>query len=46
MSGIKYNPNAKTTVQTRKTIKESDESIESLAKRFNLTPTTVLKWKH
>ena len=42
---VKYHTNAKTTVQTRKIIKESDETIESLAKRFNLTKTTVSKWR-
>ena len=46
MSGIKYHPNAKTTVHIRKIIKESNEPILSLAKRFNLTKTTVSKWKH
>ncbi len=46
MPGIKYHPNANTTVHIRKIIKESNEPILSLAKRFNLTKTTVSKWKH
>ncbi|HOV33527.1 MAG TPA: hypothetical protein PLX23_09215 [Candidatus Hydrogenedens sp.] len=46
MAGIKYHTNAKTTVQTHKIIKESKETIESLAKQFNLTKATVSEWKH
>lgn len=45
MSGIKYHLNAKTTVHICKIVKESNEPIESLAKRFNLMKTAVPKWK-
>ena len=43
---ISYHRNAKTTVQMRKMIKESPESIEKLAERLNLNKNTVLKWKN
>ncbi|HOV32840.1 MAG TPA: hypothetical protein PLX23_05700 [Candidatus Hydrogenedens sp.] len=46
MSGTRYHRNVKTTIQIRKMINKSKESIELLEKRFNLTKTTVLKWKH
>ena len=44
MPGIKYHPNAKTTVHIRKIIKESNEPILSLAKLYNLTKATVLNY--
>ncbi|HOV34010.1 MAG TPA: hypothetical protein PLX23_11690 [Candidatus Hydrogenedens sp.] len=46
MSLIKYHPNTKTTVHIWKLIRESKENIESLVKRFNLSKTTISKWKH
>jgi len=36
---------ATTTIAIRKAIKESKESIEKLAKRYNLNHRTVIKWK-
>ncbi len=43
--GKKYHPNAKTTIQMRKMIKESKQSVAELARRLGLSPTTVRKWK-
>jgi transposase-like protein len=37
---------AKTTPKIRKEIFESSESIVRLAKKYNLNPKTILKWKH
>ena len=37
---------AKTTPKIRKEIHESKESIVKLAKKYNLNPKTILKWKH
>ncbi|MCX8000878.1 MAG: leucine zipper domain-containing protein, partial [Leptospiraceae bacterium] len=45
MAGIKYHPNAKTTVIIRKMIKESHEPISKLAQKLGVTPNTILKWK-
>lgn len=42
---IQYHPKAKTNIHLRRLIKESSESIRVLAKRLNLNPKTVLKWK-
>ena len=45
MSNILH-PNAKTTPRIRKEIQESKESIAKLAKKYNLNPKTIFKWKH
>ncbi len=37
---------AKTTPKIRKEISESKESAAKLAKKYNLNPKTILKWKH
>jgi transposase len=37
---------AKTTPKIRKEIFESKESVAKLAKKYNLNPKTILKWKH
>ena len=37
--------NAKTTLRTRKEIQKSEESIRKLAKKYNVTTSTVIKWK-
>ena len=37
---------AKTTPKIRKEIFESSESVAKLAKKYNLNPKTILKWKH
>ena len=42
---ISYHKNAKTTVQMRKQIKASSETIEALAERLHLNKNTILKWK-
>lgn len=42
---IKLHKNAKTTLATRKQIKNSDKSINYLAKKFNLSWNTVERWK-
>ena len=44
--GILYHKNAKTTIHTRRQIKESSETIEALAKRLCLNKNTILKWKN
>jgi len=44
--GIMYHKNAKTTIHTRRQIKESSETIEALAKRLCLNKNTILKWKN
>src|ERR671923_898869 len=36
---------ARTTAALRRTIQQSQESIAKLAKRYNLNPKTVAKWK-
>ena len=36
---------AKTTKQVRKAIQDSKESIIKLARRYDLNPKTVQKWK-
>ncbi len=36
---------ATTTIAIRKAIQESDESIQKLAKRYNINHRTVIKWK-
>jgi SAM-dependent methyltransferase len=46
MGGITYHSNARTTIQIRKDIQQSNESMESLAERYNLNKDTILKWKH
>jgi len=46
MGGITYHSNARTTIQIRKDIQQSNESMESLAERYNLNKNTILKWKH
>jgi hypothetical protein len=38
--------NAKTTPKIREEIRDSQESIASLAKRLSLNPKTVMKWRH
>lgn len=38
--------NAKTTIRIRKEIQESKESVLKLAKKYNLNPKTIQKWKH
>ena len=43
---IKLHKNAKTTMAARKQIKDSIESINYLAKKFNLSWNTVEKWKN
>ena len=43
---IKLHKNAKTTLAVRKLIQSSDESINYLAKKFNLSWNTVEKWKN
>lgn len=43
--GSVHHANAKTTVRVRKEIQESKESIAKLAKRYNLNPKTVAKWR-
>lgn len=43
--GSVHHANAKTTVRVRKEIQESKESIAQLAKRYNLNPKTVIKWR-
>lgn len=37
---------ATTTHAIRAAIQQSKESISTLAKRYNINPKTVLKWKH
>jgi len=46
MGGITYHSNARTTIQIRGDIQKSNESMESLAQRYNLCKSTILKWKH
>lgn len=46
MGGITYHSNARTTIQIRREIQSSNESMESLAERYNLNKNTILKWKH
>ena len=36
---------ARTTEVIRKEIRSSEESINFLAKKYNISPTTVQKWK-
>lgn len=38
--------NAKTTPRIREEIQNSKESILVLAKRYNLNPKTIIKWRH
>lgn len=38
--------NAKTTPRIREEIQNSKESIAALAKKYNINPKTVMKWKH
>ncbi|MCL0071486.1 IS481 family transposase, partial [Thermodesulfovibrionales bacterium] len=42
---IKLHKNARTTLAVRQDIKDSKESIYSLAKKFNLNWGTVKRWK-
>lgn len=42
---IKLHKNAKTTLVVRKQIKNSNESLNYLAKKFNLSWNTVKRWK-
>lgn len=46
MGGITYHSNARTTIQIRRDIQSSNESMESLAERYNLNKNTIFKWKH
>ena len=41
----RIHPEARTTPKTRAEIHASSESLSVLAKRFNITKATVLKWK-
>ena len=43
---IKLHKNAKTTLAIRREIRDSSESIYTLAKRFNLNWATVRRWKY
>jgi len=43
---LKLHKNAKTTFIIRQLIKNSNESIYSLAKKFNLNWGTIKRWKH
>ena len=43
--GNLLHPNAKTTPRIRKEIQESKESFVKLAKKYNLNPKTIEKWK-
>ncbi len=43
--GQVLHPRATTTEATRKAIQDSQESIAALARRYNLNPKTVAKWK-
>ena len=43
--GKKLHGRATTTPAVRKAIQESKETILALAKKYNITPTTVKKWK-
>ena len=45
MSNILH-PSATTTPKIREEIRNSKESIAKLAKKYNLNPKTVFKWKH
>ena len=38
--------NAKTTIRIRKEIQDSKQSVIKLAKKYNLNPKTIQKWKH
>ena len=38
--------NAKTTPRIRKEIQESKESVIKIAKKYNINPKTVQKWRH
>ena len=40
-----YHPNAKTTIKIRKEIKNCKLSVEEAAKKFNVSTTTIRKWK-
>jgi transposase InsO family protein len=44
--GSIHHANAKTTVRIRKEIQDSEESISTLAAKYNLNPKTIMKWKH
>ncbi|MBL3284285.1 IS481 family transposase domain protein [Rickettsiales endosymbiont of Paramecium tredecaurelia] len=37
--------NARTTEAIRREIRDSKESIEKAAKRFNVNPKTIIKWR-
>lgn len=43
---MKYHSNAKTNVHIRQLIRDSNDSIRDLAKRFKVNPKTVCKWKN
>lgn len=43
---IKLHKNARTTLAVRKLIKDSNKSINHLAKKFNLSWNTVSRWKN
>jgi hypothetical protein len=43
--GNTYHPNAKTTSRIRKEIQDSKESVIKTARRLNLNPKTVQKWR-
>ena len=43
--GQVLHPSASTTQATRRKIQNSKESIVKLAKRYNINPNTVFKWK-
>ncbi|PPE03869.1 hypothetical protein HCUR_00647 [Holospora curviuscula] len=43
--GQALHANARTTEAIRREIRDSKESIEKAAKRFNINPKTILKWR-
>jgi len=43
--GITYHTNAKTTVYIRQQIKMSTETLTEICERYNLSESTVVKWK-
>lgn len=44
--GVTYHSNATTNLHIRRKIKNSSETIEKLASRYNINKNTVLKWKN
>ena len=43
--GNLLHPNATTTPRIRKEIQESTETVAALAKKYNVNPKTIQKWK-